>query len=308
MRHPAEDRRTRCRPMPGAPPWGSSQAPLSDGRQSNQAANTTRIATLENIASVPAGLTPWNFWEGRVYEQNSTRSVEALTACGGPVTFVASVNSRSTRSPVNTTPFPVEVPTLRSTIQGAGGPFSRLQAIVEWSTGTGTNQYAVLDIDQGFVFRVFGTVCRVHFLYFPQPIPNLGITSSQITSNEPAILPPGDEVLTLDCLQASVQTSKNRSEGFPGSWQCSALLSQKDYRGIFIPPLARNVQISQKTVGALAPYYEFVDRDGRVVSAIDTATFTNRPARIPLDAIRLQIPAGPVPVADAVAVFDVTQF
>jgi len=309
MRNPMEDRRTRCRPMPGAPPWGSSQAPLSDGRQSNQAANTTRVATLENTAIAPAGLTPWNFWQGRVYEQNSTRSAEAVTACGGPVTFVASVNSRSTSSPPNTTPVPIEIPTLRSSVQSNGGPFCRLQAVVEWSTGTGTNQYAVLDIDQGFVFRVFGTMCRIHFMYFPGADRATGIQSRQITTNDPIVLPAGNgEQLTIDCLQASVQTSKNRSEGFPGSWQCSALLRQGDYQGVLIPPLSRNVQINQESAGTAVPYYEWRDREARVVGVVDTPTRTSRPSRVPLNAISLNIPAGPVPLSAATAVFDVSQF
>ena len=309
MRHPMEDRRTRCRPLPGAPPWGSAQAPLSDGRQSNQAANTTRVATLENTAIAPAGLTPWNFWRGRVYEQNSTRSAEAVTACGGPVTFVAQVNSRSTSSPPNTTPTPIEIPTLRSTIQSDGGPFCRLQAVVEWSTGTGTNQYAVLDIDQGFVFRVFGTMCRIHFLYFPGGDRAIGIQSRQITTNDPIVLPAGNgEQLTLDCLQASIQTSKNRAEGFPGSWQCTALLEQGPYQACFIPPLARNVQITQQSTGTAVPYYEWRDREGRIVGVVDTPTRTSRPARVPLNAVRLSIPPGPVPVSSASAVFDVSQF
>ena len=294
-----------CTPLPGGVPWGSGPN-FQAGRQTNQAANTTRLLTQYPFLA-PEGVTPWSYYDGGPYERQSTRSVEAVTAEGGPVTWVATVNGRELLRQVEDDP--TFLPVDKETITAQGSTRTRVQAIIEWSTGTGTNEWVCVDVNQGVVFRVFGTVCRIHpFFYPPSPVNDEAPVTSIITDREPVPLQTlGIGFKAATVVQASVQTSKNRSEGFPGSWQCTAGLTPV-ITSTFVPPFARSVQIEQVAGGAIIPLYEWIDAFGNVVGTISREPGTRQTSRaaVPWGAERLSIP-GSTP-GFCSAVFEVSQF
>lgn len=294
-----------CAPLPGAVPWGSGPN-FQTGRQTNQAANTTRLLT-DYPAGAPTGLTPWSLYNGGPYESQSTRSVEGVTAEGGPVTWVVTVNGRELVLPRSTVAGAV-IPTDRQTITSQGTVRTRVQAVIEWSTGTGTNEWTVVDVSQGVVFRVFGTVARVHPFFYPSPASSPTLPSTQIlTDNEPVSLAGTSGFYGATVVQASVQTSKNRSEGFPGSWQCTAGLSGP-VQAARVPPFARRVQVQQAVTGAVIPVYEWVDVFGDVIGTVSRTPGTRETASVsvPFGAELLRIPA--LTPGTASAVFEVSQF
>jgi len=239
--------------------------------------------------------------------ENTTRSVEGVTASGGPVTWVVTVNGAE----VNNTGTNA-LPASRAEIVQDGIPYVRLQAVVEWSTGTGTNEFAVLDVNAGVVFRVFGTVARVYLFTFPQLRSPLADTpASEILRDDLPIELEAGESGTTTVFQASVQTSKNRSEGFPGAWQCTGyLLPRNDYR-VYVPPFARQVQITQASDGTRPAFLEFVDAFGAVVGTVylTAGQRQSEMTRVPSNARTLRVPAGAIITpTNIAAVFEVSQF
>jgi len=298
-----------CSPLPGAAPWGSGLSPQTGGRQTNQAANTTRAVTVYPT-NADIGLTPWSFWTGTNFLENTTRSVEGVTASGGPVTWVVTCNGAEvSREPE----FITELPTSRQRIVAEGVPYVRLQAVVEWSSGTGTNEFAVLDVNAGFVFRVFGTVARVYLFGFPgrgfEIADNIPQTTIIRDDNPVQVTAPSYGTSTL--FQASVQTSKNRSEGFPGSWQCTGSLSEVNNYQVYVPPFARQVQVLQSSVGTRPAFLEWLDVFGRVIGTVYLEPGQRQSAmtRVPSGARQLRVPAGSIVAATNIsAVFEVSQF
>jgi len=195
--------------------------------------------------------------------------------------------------------FITELPTSRQRIVAEGVPYVRLQAVVEWSSGTGTNEFAVLDVNAGFVFRVFGTVARVYLFGFPgrgfEIADNIPQTTIIRDDNPVQVTAPSYGTSTL--FQASVQTSKNRSEGFPGSWQCTGSLSETNNYQVYVPPFARQVQ--------------WIDVFGRVIGTVYLEPGQRQSAmtRVPSGARQLRVPAGSIVAATNIsAVFEVSQF
>jgi len=188
----------------------------------------------------------------------------------------------------------------------------RLQAVVEWSSGTGTNQFAVLDVNAGFVFRVFGTVARVYLFGFPQTQSSTEETpiTTIVRDDKPANI--GLEtVATSTVFQASVQTSKNRSEGFPGAWQCTGFLGDFNRYRVYIPPFARQVQITQTSTGTRPPFLEFVDAFGQVTGTVylTAGQRQSEMTRIPSGSFFIRVPSGViVDPTTLAAVFEVSQF
>ena len=294
-----------CAPLPGAVPWGSGPN-FQVGRQSNQAANTTRVLTRYPF-DAPIGATPWSYYDGGPYERQSTRSVEGVTAEGGPVTWVATVNGREiVREAQDVQTF---LPTDKETITAQGTTRTRIQAVIEWSTGTGTNEWVVVDVNQGVVFRVFGTVLRIHPFFFPPSPPNdAAPVSSILTDREPVPLQvPGIRWTSATVVQASAQTSKNRSEGFPGAWQCTAGISP-EIGSVFVPPFSRAVQVTQVATGGVIPFYEWLDEFGNVIGTIsrEPGTRQTQKVAVPWGASQLRNPG--TPPGTASAVFEVSQF
>lgn len=294
-----------CAPLPGAVPWGSGPN-FQTGRQTQQAANTTRLLTRYPFGAA-FGVTPWSYYNGGPFESQSTRSVEGVTGSGGPVTWVVTINGRELLRPAEDDPS--TLPTDRQTVTAQGRTRTRVQAIVEWSTGTGTNEWVCLDVNQGVVFRVFGTVARVFPFYYPSPQRNEESPFTEILTNDlPVPLnEPGIEFSATTVVQASVQTSANRSEGFPGAWQCTAGLTP-EIPQVYVPPFARRVQILQSELGPVVPFYEFVDELGRVVGTVsrDPSKRETSLVSVPFGAALLRIPLATPGFASAI--FEVSQF
>jgi len=315
MSRPSQRQSSRpvgCAPMPGAAPWGSSLSPLTGGRQTNQVANTGRIATLYN-ATVPIGVTPWNYYSGGIILENTVRGAEMVTAEGGPVSMVATVNALAVTGEI-TALAPSILPTERARVQSEGAPFTRLQAVIEFSTGTGTNETIVIDVDGGVVFRTFGTVSRVHYLTFPQG--ELGSsttqpTSRQIFDNAPLEFPGAvGSQTSVDVIQGSVQTSKNRAEGFPSIWKCSAAIGNT-IQECFVPPFSRFVNVQQAPTGTRIATYEFLNSANQVISSIDALPGVRQTGQqvVPGGARKLRVqPGAIIAPTTGMAVFGVGQF
>jgi len=108
-----------------------------------------------------------------------------------------------------------------------------------------------------------------------------------------------------------VQTSKNRSEGFPGSWQCTGSLSEVNNYQVYVPPFARQVQVLQSSVGTRPAFLEWIDVFGQVIGTVYLEPGQRQSAmtRVPSGARQLRVPAGSIVAATNIsAVFEVSQF
>jgi len=158
----------------------------------------------------------------------------------------------------------------------AGRRYTRLQAVIEVGTGTGTQLVFPVDISAGTVFRVFGTGARVWVLKYPSS--NLDLTEQPLLDN-PYSVPvsessgfpvPGGRIPAVTVVQASIQGNWRPQEGFPGSWQLTGTIYPlAGLNVIRVPPFARSVKISQAPGGAVIPAYRVNDINGSAIATIN---------------------------------------
>jgi len=300
-------------PSPGAPPRGSGLAIQTGGTAVNQGANTTRVLT-QTVGAANQTLTPWSLYRGPAggasFLSNTTRGAQLVADCNGPRTIVCSFTAVEAATVV-TAGVPFSVPTERQEVQQEGIPYTRLQAVIAWSPGTGTDCYVVLDINAGVVFRVFGMQATCWTLMFPgTPTPPLTPFSRVLAQKEPPINAlPGARVLST-VVQSSVQTAEVRSEGFPGAWQCTGVIvrDQLDQQ-VFVPPFARRVRITQSPLGSPFTLAVFRDRFGNAIGTVSQVPGTRESllTSVPSGAVTLEVPSTAI-FGDVSAVFEVSQF
>jgi len=266
--------------MTSLPPSGTGHGHLRNYYVGQQATHTpfATIALPGNEA-----ISPWSYLGP--FEADGLGAVDLLKSCqrvaefgfGGapPQTYVVSLAARSkTLAPTELdTQFP---PCNSAAIMSNGRRYTRLQAVIEVGTGTGTMPVFPLDINGGVVFRVFGSGVRVWVLKYP---------STQINTGSAASLPnpisvpvgegngftvPGGASPSVSIIQVSEQSNWRPQEGFPGSWQLTATLSPLNGINVVrIPPFARSVKITQAPGGAAIPAYQVNDIAGNAVATIN---------------------------------------
>jgi hypothetical protein len=195
--------------------------------------------------------------------------------------------------------------------QTEGRRYTRLQALIEWSTGTGTQLVIPLDISGGVVFRVFGQIGRVWVLKYPQS--NTRTISSPVTvgvSNSGSVEVPAG-ISTLTTVQSSVMSNFTPMEGFPGAWQLTAPIVQSlGINRVRVPPFARKVQVTQGSGGAAIPVYDILNRENEPVGSLPVTpgSRTTRSEYIPGHSRFVSNPIPATPAGAASVVFDVSQF
>jgi len=301
-------------PSPGAPPRGSGLAIQTGGTATNQGANTTRVLT-QAFGNTNQTLTPWSLYRGQPggasFLSNTTRAAQLVADCNGPRTIVCSFTAVEAATVV-TAGVPFSVPTERQEVQQEGIPYTRLQGVIAWSTGTGTDAYVVLDLNAGCVFRVFGMQATCWVLMYPQETISGAFTpfSRVIAHKEPPINAVPNTRIFSTVVQSSVQTAEVRSEGFPGAWQCTGVIvrDQLDQQ-VYVPPFARRVRITQSPLGSPFTLAVFRDRFGNAVGTVSQVPGTRESllTSVPSNAVTLEVPSTAI-FGDVSAVFEVSQF
>jgi len=301
-------------PSPGAPPHGSGRAIQTGRPATNQGANTTRVLT-QAFGNQNQVLTPWSLYRGQPggasFLSNTTRAAQMVADCHGPRTIVCTWTAVEAQTTV-IAGAPFSVPTERQDVQQQGIPYTRMQGVIAWSTGTGTDAYIVLDLNAGTVFRVFGQQATCWVLTFPSETITGSFTpfSRVISQKEPPINAlPGTRVIS-SVVQSSVQTAEVRSEGFPGSWQCTGVILPDELdQTIYVPPFSRRVRITQSPAGS--PFTTAIFRDvfGNAIGSVSQVPGTRESllTSVPLGAVTLEVPSTAIFGAVS-AVFEVSQF
>jgi len=309
-----QNARGDCLPLSGAFPAGSGRSTFTVGNAINQAANVVRVATRYTAETDPR-VTPWSYapfpGQGPNLWTNLVRQAEMPTAGSGPRTFVATINAFSRLVPSDDSP----ASTRRDELQQSPPSIykTRLQCAIEWGTGTGTNEIIFMDIDSGVVFRTYGVLQRIHVFTYPKIPPRDSDPTSRVLFDDRPIDIPRGETLELDVIQTSVQTSEDKSEGFPGFWKLTAGLTDRvgaPVRETQVPPFARFVTCTQSPLGGAIPFYEFVDEFGGRLAAATVAPGTRQTPRVPVPggARSLRVPPASVAWDAAQAVWEVGQF
>lgn len=298
------------------PPYGSGP-PIRGNAVTGQGVNHVVVGT-RYPANVPTYATPWSYVsqlgvfgipasEPRIF-QNAVRLLE-FGGLGPPQTYVVSIIAAEQQIEAGTGG-PVVVPQVGTPqAQTEGRIYTRLQAVIEWSTGTGTQPKICLDIASGVVFRVFGTMGRVWLLRFPGDDSDAAPQNVELPQTGPLTIPQGD-TFTITTVQSSVQTNLTPQEGFPGAWQCTSMIipGSTDPRAL-VPPFARRVQATQAPGGPAIPAYNLDDRTGQALGslAVVPGTRTSDTELIPGGT---RFVTNPLPAATSPAsiVFDVSQF
>ncbi len=303
---------------PPNPPYGSGSG-LWQRNQQKQAANHSTFLTTFGAPDVEL-TTPWSyigasdpdFPTAEVQGDNIFTHAQRVLEFGGqgpPQTYVVSIVATEFEV---TTDDPLTIPdTSTAFSQTEGRRYTRLQALIEWSTGTGTQLVVPLDISGGVVFRVFGTIGRVWVLKYPQA--NTGPIPSPVTvgvSNAGKIEVPAG-ISTLTTVQSSVMSNFTPMEGFPGAWQLTAPLVQSlGINRVRVPPFARKVQVSQAPGGAAIPTYDLLTRESQPIGSltVNPGGRTTRTEYVPGNARFVRNPLPATPAGAASVVFDVSQF
>jgi len=267
--------------MTSLPPSGTGHGHLRN-YYVGQGATHTSFATLFFPGN--EALSPWSYL-GPFDRDDGINSVDLLKSCqrvaefgfGGapPQTYVVSLAARTKELLPNDdeTQFPV---CNSAAIMSNGRRYTRLQAVIEVGTGTGTMPVFPVDVNGGVVFRVFGSGVRVWALRYPTTRIQIGSTigppnpiSVPVSEGNGFTVPAGLSP-SVTILQASEQSNWRPQEGFPGSWQLTATLSPVNGINVVrIPPFARSVKITQAPGGAAIPAYRINDIAGNAVGTIN---------------------------------------
>lgn len=270
-----------CADAVGTRPPAGSGPPIRYNAMPAQGANHVVIGT-RYANGAPRQSSPWT-WISQIGDtadpnsqprilQNAVRLLE-FGGTGPPQTYVVSVIAAE-QEIAGGTDAPVTIPNSQTAqAMTEGRIYTRLQIVIEWSTGTGSQPKITLDINSGVVFRVFGTIGRVWLLRFPGPSDVRPIGPAAPTNVElpqtGKITVPATEFFTLTTVQSSVQTNLSPMEGFPGAWQCTAQFFPGLQQQVLVPPFARQVQASQGPGGPVIPAYQIVDRSGAALGSLE---------------------------------------
>ena len=304
---------------PPNPPYGSGSGLWQRNQQKQASNHSTFLTTFEALDTLTT--TPWSYLgandpdfpevgtQGANIFQNAQRVLE-FGGQGPPQTYVVSLVATEYEV-VNDDPSTIQ-DTSTAFSQTEGRRYTRLQALIEWSTGTGTQLVIPLDISGGVVFRVFGTIGRVWVLKYPQAssgFPAPAPTTVGVSNAGPVEVPAG--ISTLTTVQSSVMSNYTPMEGFPGAWQLTAPIVQSlGINRVRVPPFARKVQVSQAPGGSAIPTYDLITRDFQPCGSltVNPGSRTTRHEYIPGQARFVRNPLPATPAGTASVVFDVSQF
>ena len=306
---------------PPNPPYGSGSGLWQRNQQKQAANHSTFLTTFEGPPALQS-TTPWCYLgeEDPIFPDASNQGANIFTNAqrllefggqGPPQTYVVSIVGTEYEI---TQSVPGDIPSTATAFsQTEGRRYTRFQALIEWSTGTGTQLVAPVDIAGGVVFRVFGTMGRVWLLKFPSSTGDR-LTPSPITKGVSNAGPVPVEVgvpTALTTIQSSVMSNFTPMEGFPGAWQLTAPIIQSlGINRVRVPPFARKVQVTQGPGGAAIPVYDILNRDSQPVGSLPVTpgSRTTRAEYIPGHARFVSNPIPATPAGPASVVFDVSQF
>ena len=303
---------------PPNPPYGSGSG-LWQRNQQKQAANHTTFLTTFGAPGLTQ-TTPWCYLglddpalpsvgdQGANIFTNAQRVLE-FGGQGPPQTYIVSMVA--TEFEIVTDDPATIADTSTAFSQTEGRRYTRLQALIEWSTGTGTQLVIPIDISGGVVFRVFGQIGRVWVLKYPQA--STGTIPSPVTvgvSNSGSVDVPAG-ISTLTTVQSSVMSNFTPMEGFPGAWQLTAPIVQSlGINRVRVPPFARKVQVTQGSGGSVIPVYDILNRENQPVGSLPVTpgSRTTRSEYVPGLSRFVSNPIPATPAGPASVVFDVSQF